>query len=85
MEMKEDNELESLISDDDNTSSTEATPRNESYAFFAGGFEGRYHNCGEFGHKSPDCPKREEVRAGNDFSANCFDGGYDGGYKNRGF
>ena len=86
MEMKEDNELESLISDDDNTSSTEATPRNEGYAFFAGGFKGRCHNCGEFGHKSPDCPKREEeVRAGNEFSGNGFDGGYDGGYENRGF
>ena len=66
VEMKEDNELESLISDGNNTTPTDATPRNEGYALFAGGFKGRCHNCGELGHKSPDCPKREEVSVGNE-------------------
>ena len=35
MEMKEDNKLESLISDNDAMESTDATSRKEGYAFFA--------------------------------------------------
>jgi len=43
-------------------------------ALFAGGFKGKCNNCGEWGHKGYQCPKKGSNENGNNSGGNKFSG-----------
>ena len=56
------------------TSTTGSSDGEHETALFAGGFKGKCNNCGEWGHKGYQCPKKGNNAGSNNNSGNKFSG-----------
>ena len=54
-------------------------------ALFAGGFKGRCHNCGKYGHKSVDCNDKKDNSGGDSKKGTSNGNGSGSGFKGKCF